>query len=256
MEGKVMFRQKCVLALSMLTVVMMIAPDLLGRGRGGSRSGGGRSGGWGYSKPSKPSKPRAPKPTVSKPSSNTSKSAWGSSKSKPKPPKALPRDSKAYKNSAAYKGWQKKDKALAAKAKKNGTAFKDRKTATADFKKKYASKYTSKYTTKPAQRPDHIPQTTKVGNTTYNIQYNQQYGGYGYMGLSGWIFYDAMADAAMSATLMQRHSYHYPGAYQPVVYDGVYRGFEYYVFWSFVGIVGLIAILFLLKSMFGSRNYL
>ena len=94
-------------------------------------------------------------------------------------------------------------------AKRNGTAFKSKSQAQAAFKKANASKYTSKYTTKPATRPSHIPQTTSVGGKTYNVIYNQQYGGYGYMGVSGWIMYDAMTDMAMLSILMSRNNYYY-----------------------------------------------
>lgn len=93
----------------------------------------------------------------------------------------------------------KADKKAYAKAKANGTTFKDRKSAAADFKKKNAAKYGSTYGSKPATRPGHIPQTTMVGGTRTTIIYNQTHGGYGYMSpLGTWMMYNAMTDVAMT----------------------------------------------------------
>jgi hypothetical protein len=97
------------------------------------------------------------------------------------------------------------DKKLAEKAKKSGNYYKDRKSATADFKAKNAGKYPSKYTSQPTTRPSHIPQSTRVGTTNVNINYNPMYGGYGYMHLGAWVMYDAMADTIMMNSLMHQH---------------------------------------------------
>ena len=121
----------------------------------------------------------------------------------------------------------KADQKLAKKAKLAGKHHPDRKTARADFKKKYAKQYTSTYKTKPATRPAHIPQTYRApGGTTYNISYNPGYGGYGYMGPSGWMMYDMMTDMVMMDAMMNRQGYFIAGEHGAVV---PIRGPGYYV---------------------------
>jgi len=98
-------------------------------------------------------------------------------------------------------------------ASKSGTVFKTRESAVADFKAKKATTYTSKFTTEPAKRPDHIPQTYKSNGTSYNVTYNQSVGGYGYWngggpGLGTFMLYDALSDAVMMNTLMDRDHYY------------------------------------------------
>jgi hypothetical protein len=108
-------------------------------------------------------------------------------------------------------------------ASKSGTVFKTRESAIADFKAKEADTYTSKFTAEPAKRPDYIPQTYKANGTNYNITYNQSVGGYGYWsggspGIGSFLLYDALSDAVMMNTLMDRDHY-YVGDAPPVVYD-------------------------------------
>lgn len=169
-----------------------------------------RRGGGSRSRPSaRRSTPRVSKP---RPKANTQrgkstgkasdKGSWGSSKKKASKskPKATKADQKAYD-----------------RAKANGTVFKDRKSASADFKKKNAAKYTSTYDSKPTTRPGHIPQTTMVGGNSTTIIYNQSGGGYGYWGSGGpgigtFIMYNAMSDLAMRPYYnrqMMSAGYHY-----------------------------------------------
>lgn len=205
---------------------LLMAPELEARGsRGGW--GGSRSSSWG-SRRSTPSRSSSWKKSPSKTSgwgksstSSTKKkgtSGWGKS-SAASTSKSSSKFKPAPKNSPSYKRWSAADKKLAAKAKASGTSYKSRSAATDAFKKKNASKYSSKYASKPSTRPSHIPQTYKSSGTTYNITYNPSHGGYGYYGPSGrWMFYDAMADAAMMSMLMQRSNYYYPGIHPaPVV---------------------------------------
>jgi hypothetical protein len=98
-------------------------------------------------------------------------------------------------------------------ASKSGTVFKTRESAISDFKTKKANTYTSKYTAEPTTRPSHIPQTYKSNGTSYNVTYNQSVGGYGYWngggpGLGTFMLYDALSDAVMLNTLMDRDNYY------------------------------------------------
>ena len=135
----------------------------------------------------------------------------------------------------------KADTALAAKAKKNGTSFKSRKAATAAFKKKNATKYTSNYKSKPATRPNHIPQTTSVGGRNVNVTYNVGHGGYGYMGVGGWVMYSVMADVAMTNALMRNQGYAHPGMYRtsPVIVH--HTGYGFFTYLMIIG--GVIVLL-------------
>jgi len=163
------------------------------------RSGGGRS----SSRSSSRSKSNfsAKKRTPSKGKATVGqKTGWN----KKKPAAAAPKRSTVNKNKKSSKV----DKAAMKKAKANGTVYKNRAEAKADFKKKNAGKYKSSYNSKPSTRPGHIPQTTMVGGRSTTIIYNQGHGGYGYMGAMGtWMMYDAMADAAMTNRLMRQNNY-------------------------------------------------
>lgn len=152
------------------------------------RGGGSRSRSTPRAKAQRPKTPKVtkrPKADVRRgdKTGGASKKGFGSGKKKAgKNKKATKADQKAYD-----------------KAKANGTAFKDRQSAAASFKKKNAAKYTTTYASKPATRPGHIPQTTMVGGTSTTIIYNQGGGGYGYMNSLGtFMLYNAMADAAMA----------------------------------------------------------
>lgn len=184
-------RKAPMLIALILGVFLMVPEDAFARG---GRGGGGRS--WGSSR-SRSSSSR------SRSSSSRSNSGWGRSSSK---------------KATSSRKMTKADKALAAKAKKNGTSFKSKADAQKAFKSKYATKYTSKYKTKPTTRPSHIPQTTMVNGKSYNVTYNVNHGGYGYMGpLGTWIMYDAMMDAVMMNTLMRNQGYYAPGMNTGVV---------------------------------------
>lgn len=98
-------------------------------------------------------------------------------------------------------------------ASKSGTVFKTRESAIADFKTKKADTYTSKFASEPTTRPSYIPQTYKSNGTSYNITYNQSVGGYGYWsgggpGIGTFLLYDALSDAVMLNTLMDRDNYY------------------------------------------------
>jgi len=99
------------------------------------------------------------------------------------------------------------DKALADKAKANGTLFQSRADATQAFQQKYASNYTSRFSTEPSARPDYIPRTTVYDNRNYNVIYDPIQRGYGYYIGSRWYWYDAFMDTVMLDSLMHRHYY-------------------------------------------------
>jgi hypothetical protein len=166
---------------------------------------------------------------------------WGGSNRSTKPSTSSGLSTSSSRTSTKKPVRSAADQALYNKAKTSGTAYTSKASATQAFKTKHASQYTSKYDTKPATRPDHIPQTTTAGGKTYNVTYNQQYGGYGYMGPSGsWIMYDAMADAVMMSTLMNRHNYYYdrPGAVTYVDTGGGAR----WLMWFGLIVVGIIIV--------------
>jgi len=190
----------------LLTIVLSLSmlSDVEARRSGGSFGGSRSSSSWGGSRSSSSSSSRSS--SWGKSSSNKTTTTRSSS-SKPKTfHKAPPR--KSVKKTVPKKTISAADKKRISSAKSSGTYFKNRKEATSSFKKKHANTYKSRYATKPTTRPAHIPQTTSVGGRSYNVTYNASYGGYGYMGPSGsWIMYDAMADAAMLAILMNRRGY-------------------------------------------------
>ncbi len=164
-------------------LLLAVPGDAFAQKRGGSRSRSRPSARRTAPKAKAKSKPKANTKRGGKSGQASNKGSFGSSKKKAgKTKKATKADKEAYE-----------------KAKANGTTFKNRKSAAADYKKKNAAKYTSTYASQPATRPGHIPQTTMVGGTQTTIIYNQGHGGYGYMGVGGsWIGYNAMGDVAMA----------------------------------------------------------
>jgi hypothetical protein len=137
-------------------------------------------------------------------------------------------------------------------ASKSGTVFKTRESAVADFKAKKATTYTSKFATEPTKRPDHIPQTYKANGTSYNITYNQNVGGYGYWngggpGLGTFMLYDALSDAVMMNTLMDRDHYYVGDAPTVVSHSNTGSTFLTVMLWI-VGITPLFIIIGFLIS--------
>lgn len=228
-----------VLAISFFTLAGNLA---VGKG-GGSRSGGSSksSSGWGSSSSS--SKKSSSGWGSSSSDSKKSSSGWGSSSSSSS---NSSRSGATSKNSAASQASYKK-------AVSNGTAFKTKDAAQADFKSKYASKYTSKYDTKPETRPAHIPETTKTADgKTVNITYNQQGGGYGYYsgggpGLGTFIMYDMMSDAIMMNAMMSNHNYNVGGP-PAVVHHNSGMGFLGIMFAVIFGIVFIAIAVAIFKS--------
>lgn len=171
--------------------------------------------GWGQKKSTtKKDSNKATKPSSS---DSNKKSSWGSNKGSSQSRNKMTKKQAADKTAA--------EKALHDKAKKNGTHYKSRAEATSAFKAKHQAdidkKYPSKFDSKPTTRPDYIPQTTSVGGNTYNVTYNQQYGGYGYMGASGWSMFDVMTVAIVADAMFSSHSYAYG---QPRVYHATSSG--------------------------------
>lgn len=139
-------------------------------------------------------------------------------------------------------------------ASKSGTVFKTRESAISDFKTKKATTYTSKYTAEPTTRPSHIPQTYKSNGTSYNVTYNQSVGGYGYWsggssGLGTFMLYDALSDAVMLNTLMDRDNYYVGSA--PINHDS--SGIK--TFFTVLLWVGLIAGIIIMIAHFSAKRY-
>ena len=142
-----------------------------------------------YKAPSRTSNPSTSK--YSSKSKSTKPKATTKSAAKPKP---------TFKNKAAKQKYE--------SAVKNGTAFKSKSAAQADFKKKHAAEYKSTYPAKPTTRPTHIPQSTNVGGVTHNVTYNQSHGGYGYTNaLGAYIMYDLMTDSIHRQSMMNHNGY-------------------------------------------------
>lgn len=99
---------------------------------------------------------------------------------------------------------------MADKAKQSGTSYQTRGEAETQFKTQYAKQYTSTFPAEPPSRPTYIPSTTTVNNNHYTVIYDRRYGGYGYYVGSSWYAYDALTDAIVLSSLMNRHSYYYP----------------------------------------------
>lgn len=166
--------------------------------------------------------------------------------SKPLPPlnsigdiKSVPTNSYANKS---YKQLSPSDQKLVRDAKANGTLFKTRDEATADFKSRYSSQYQSKFQAEPTTRPAYIPSTYVNDGVTYNINYNPAYGGYGYTNsLGAFILYDAMSDAIMMNHLMNHHGYAYDMDPDTVVVQQSTSWLT--VFLSIMGIIFIIIII-------------
>lgn len=237
-----MFKKLCMFAIATIVSCALFVGDCDargGRGGGGFSRGSSSSSRSSSSSSSSSSRPSSPAPSVrpsnsgSRPSASDSTPATSSKATAPTPsPKAV----KSQTDMRVYE-----------KAKSNGKAFTNKESAVNDFKTKNAGKLTGKYDKEPAKRPDHIPQTTKgADGNTYNITYNQAGGGYGYTNsLGAFILYDAISDAAMMSTMMNRQGY-YVGAPPvvattsapvAVVHSG--HGFFYYFFW-FIGIAAVV----------------
>ena len=198
-------------------------------------------------------------------SRSSSRSSRSSSRSISKPSRGKAPQSKSWgtKRQPAKKSWSNKapvnananrtsaktvktDPAAARRhqlAKEKGTHFKSKSEAQTAFKQKYADKYTSKYASEPSTRPTHIPRRYSYNGTQVNVTYNSAYGGYGHMGPSGWIAYDAFADGVMLGTLMNSNHYAYGPA--PVVQRPVANFWSFMqslLFWLFLVVIFLIAL--------------
>ncbi len=196
-----------VLALALLCPMLALAR---GGGGGGGHSGGfggGRSsGGWGGG-------------SSSSGWGGSSSSGWGGSRS------SSGSSGWGGGSSSSSSGWGSSrstgtrttspaDRALADRARSQGTSYTNRADAVSSFKTRYGSQYTSHYASEPSARPSYIPQSYTVSGRSYTVIYNRGYGGYGYYGPTGaWMFYDAMADAAMCNMLMRQQGYYYGGGY-------------------------------------------
>lgn len=214
---------------------------------GGAKSGGSRASSWGSGSSSKSSSSSSwgSSPSKSNSSSSSSKSApssssswgsstprttttapssgWGSSKTTSSPTKQSTWASNSgwgsSKPAARTDGWSSAnkpaqlsaaDRALADKAKQSGTSYQTRGEAENHFKTQYAKQYSSTFQSEPPSRPTYIPSTTTVNNNHYTVVYDRHYGGYGYYVGSSWYAYDALSDAIVLSSLMNRHSYYYP----------------------------------------------
>ena len=188
--------------------------------------------------------------SFSKPSVSRSKPSTSRTSTKPTS-RSTTKSTAAANTKAAANRKSKADRANYEKAVKQGTSFKTRDAAVADFKSKHAGKYPSKYSEKPAVRPSHIPETTKGSDgKTYNVTYNPQQGGYVYYsgggpGLGTFIMYDMMTDAIMMNSMMRTQGYHY-GAVPPPV--GGYGGVA--IFFAILGgLVVVVIIIALVRSL-------
>jgi hypothetical protein len=167
---------------------------------------------------------------------NNRNSGWGSKRGSTQPRMTK---AEAKQKTAA-------EKALHDRAKKNGTHFNDRKSATDAFKKnkgaEISQKYPTKFNSEPSTRPDYIPRSTTVGGNTYNVTYNQSHGGYGYMDALGtFIVYDMLTDAAFMNTQMRQYGYAYG---QPQVYHASGGGFGIIgILLTLVGVIVVVVII-------------
>jgi hypothetical protein len=121
-----------------------------------------------------------------------------------------------------------------------------------DFQQKHASDYKSSFPREPSTRPDYIPRTTTVGGNNYTVIYDSGHGGYGYYMGNRWTPYNALADAVVLDSLMNRHNYAYgPG------YGYGYGGGGYYRQSSGGGVfVGLLFIIILVIAAVVVVKYL
>lgn len=206
MKSRLMAAMAAIAMLGSLFAPYAEAKSSGGRSSGGSRSSSGgskssgswgsksstpksSSGGWGSKSNSSPSKANSA-------NNDTSKKGWGSTSNKgyTKPESKI--EKQRYKDAV-----------------KSGKSFTTKESATADFKTKYGSQYSSKFSSEPSKRPDYIPTRYRHGDRDYDISYNPSFGGYGYWsgggpGLGTFLLYDALSDAAMTATLMNNRGYY------------------------------------------------
>lgn len=134
-------------------------------------------------------------------------------------------------------------RSLYTSARQRGTVFGSRTEAAQAFRSRYSSRYTSRFASRPNSRPSYIPRSTTVNGKTVNVVYNQQRGGYGYVDptLGHWVFFNAMANAAILNGLMASHAYWW-GA--PPVYYGGGNLFTtaLIIFFIFIGVSTLLRI--------------
>ncbi|HUX22160.1 MAG TPA: hypothetical protein VMW69_13040 [Spirochaetia bacterium] len=129
-------------------------------------------------------------------------------------------------------------------AQQRGTVFASRQEAAQSFSTRYANQYSSRFSSRPTTRPSYIPQTTTVGGRSVNIVYDPRMGGYGYMdpALGHWVFFNALANAAILNGLMVNHGYWW-GA-PPAYYGGFnFFGTALILFFIFIAISGLLRFL-------------
>lgn len=131
------------------------------------------------------------------------------------------------------------DQALYNKAKVQGTAYTDQKTATNDFKKKYSEQYSNTFGSEPSARPDYIPKTTTVSGQQREVVYIPSIRGYGYYDNGTPRAYDVMMDMAMLSVLMNRNGYYYgpPPSTQPAYESSEDGSTVLIVFGVLVGVV-------------------
>lgn len=110
-------------------------------------------------------------------------------------------------------------RSLYTRARRQGTLFSTRQEAASAFRSRYASRYSSRFASRPSKRPSYIPQATKVNGRQVPITYSPVHGGYGYVdpALGHWVFFNALANAAVLNSLMANH-YYWWGA--PPAYGG------------------------------------
>lgn len=131
------------------------------------------------------------------------------------------------------------ERSLYTTARQRGTVFSSRTEAAQSFRSRYSSQYTSRFGSRPSSRPSYIPAATTVNGRKVNVVYNQQRGGYGYMDpfLGHWVFYNALADAAMVNVLMANHGYWWgaPPVYYAAPGAGLFT-WAFILFFIFMGV--------------------
>lgn len=138
------------------------------------------------------------------------------------------------------------ERSLYATARRQGTLFSTRQEAERAFRARYANQFTSRFSSRPSTRPSYIPATATVAGKRVNVRYNPQMGGYGYVdpSLGRWVFYNALANAAMMNSLMASRFYWW-GA-PPPYYSTAGGGFftwAFLLFFAFVVASGLLRFL-------------
>lgn len=200
--------------------------------RPSTSSWGGGSSGWGSSHSA------APAPAI-----GGNSGGWGSSQ-RPATTSTAPSFSGRRPSPAASHS-SNADRALAEKAKINGTSFSNRAQAVDSFKAKNAAQYPTRFSREPATRPSYVPSTYNVGGRNVTIIYHN--GGYGYWDPfhpGVWLFYDLWMDQMMMNQLMAQQGYYYgrpngypPGyAYAPPIYARPFP-WGWFIFWTLLGII-------------------